>query len=161
MDAAVAARLVEVNLPAYDLDIGAVIDLRRSSEVLEHWRSGLSEALADLDQLPSTVRDRAAREEIERALAAHAQRFTGNAAGEFSRFSPLRKAAKTIEFGVAGGLAGAAVAGSLLGGVLSAAASGAARAALEATQDRESTADQRAALRAARDHALILSGWTP
>ena len=155
------ARLVEVNLPAYDLDIGAVIDLRRNSEVLERWRSGLSEALANLDQLPSTVRDRAARGEIERALAAQAQRFTGNAAREFSRFSPLRKAAKTIEFGVAGGLAGATVAGSLLGGVLSAAASGAARAALEATQDRESAADQRSAVRAARDHALILSGRTP
>jgi hypothetical protein len=157
-DAAIAARLVEVNLPGYEIDISAVVDLRRTSDALERWRTALSDAVVALDRLPAGADDEAPRVEIQRALAAFAERIAAEASREFPRYWALRRAATTVGFGVLGGMAGAGVSGSLVAGAVSAAASGGARAALDAVQDVSRSSNRRAALGAARDHALIVSG---
>ncbi len=158
VDAAVSARLIDIEVPSFDLDVQAVVQLRRNSDVLERWRSALTEALVALDRLPKGAAANVERDELQRIMEGHAVRFAKEAESEFRPAAAFSKSAKTLGFGLLGGAAGGLVSGSILGAAISAAVSGGTRAAADAVSDSSEAAAGRAALGAARDHAVIFAG---
>lgn len=158
VEAAVNVRLLDIELPSFDLNVQAVVQLRRNSDVLERWRSALTEALTALDRLPEGADANVRRNELQRMMEGHAARFAKQAESEFGRTAAFSRGAKTLGFALLGGVAGGLVSGSLLGAAISAAVSGGTRAAADAVSDLSEAAAGRAALGAARDHAVIFTG---